>query len=145
MKFALAGLFFLTLGGFVAATVGVAVRGVGEVVQTVALPAYLVASVALPLAVLTDAVRGIANWGRNSRSDLSGREVFASLLAAVEVALAVPMLLVVGGLAYLRLTQSPGPGAGGVLVGGMLVTTLVGSCLAAAVLLGNALGVRSRS
>ena len=54
------------------------------------------------------------------------------------------MLLVFGGLAHLRLTQSPGPGAGGILVGGMLAISLVGSCLAVVVLVGGALDVRSR-
>jgi hypothetical protein len=143
-KLALAGLFLVALGGFVVATVSVAVRGVGEVVSTVALPAYLAASVALPLLVLTDAGRGILDWVRDSRSGSPVRSrMLSSIFAAVEVALAALMLLVFGGLAYLRLTQSPGPGAGGILVGGMLVISFVGSCLAVVVLIGGVLGVRS--
>ena len=142
-KLALAGLFLVALGGFVVATVGVAVRGVGEVVSTVALPAYLAAGVALPLLVLTDAGRGILDWTRDSRSGSSVRSrMLSSIFVAVEVALAALMLLVFGGLAYLRLTQSPGPGAGGILVGGMLVISFVGSCLAVVVLVGGVLGVR---
>ena len=146
VTFALAGLFLVALGGFVVATVGTAVRGVGGAVSTVALPAYLAASVALPLLVLTDAGRGILDWTRNSRSGLPVRSrVLSSLFVAVEVALAALMLLVFGGLAYLRLTQAPGPGAGGILVGGMLAISLVGSCLAVVVLIGGVLGVRSHS
>ena len=145
-KLALAGLFLVALGGFVVATVGVAVRGVGEVVSTVTLPAYLAASIALPLSVLTDAGRGILDWTRDSRSSLPVRDrVLSSLFVAVEVALAALMLLVFGGLAYLRLTQAPGPGAGGVLVGGMLVISLVGSCLAVVVLIGGVVGIQSHS
>ena len=142
-KLALAGFFLVALGGFVVATVGAAVQGVGEVVSTVALPAYLAASVALPLLVLTDAGRGILDWTRSSRSSIPVRDrMLSSLFVAVEVALAALMLLVFGGLAYLRLTQAPGPGAGGILVGGMLVISLVGSCLAVIVLIGGVLGVR---
>ena len=120
-KLALAGFFLVALSGFVVATVGAAVRGVGGAVSTVALLAYLAASVALPVAVLTDAGRGILDWMRDSRpgSPVRGR-ILSSIFAAVEVALAALMLLVFGGLAYLRLTQSHGPGAGGILVGGVL-------------------------
>ena len=144
VTFALAGLFLMALGGFVVATVGAAVRGVGGAVSTVALLAYLAAGVALPVAVLTDAGRGILGRTRDSQSGSPVRgRILSSIFAAVEVALAALMLLVFGGLAYLRLTQSPSPGAGGILVGGMLVISFVGSCLAVIVLVGGVLGVRS--
>ena len=143
--FTLAGLFLVALGGFVVATVGATVRGIGGAVSTVALLAYLAASVALPVAVLTDAGRGILDWMRDSRSGSPVRgRILSSIFVAVEVALAALMLLAFGGLAYLRLTQSPGPGAGGILVGGMLAISLVGSCLAIVVLVGGVFDVRSR-
>ena len=119
-KLALAGLFLVALGGFVVATVGVAVRGVGEVISAIALPAYLAAGVALPLSVLADAGRGILDRTRDSRSSLPVRDrVLSSLSVAVGVTLAALVLLVFGGFAYLRPTQAPVPGAGGILVGGM--------------------------
>ena len=143
VKLALVGLFLVALGGFVVATIGVAVRGIGKVVSAVALPTCLAASVTLPLLVLTDARRSILDRTRDSRSGLPIRgQVLSPLFVAVEMALAALMLLVFGGLAHLRLTQSPGPGAGGVLVGRMSVISFVDSCLAV-VLVGGVLGVRS--
>lgn len=145
VKIVLAGLLFAALAGFVVATLGTSQGGVSETIAGSALLVYLATGVALPLLVLTDA--GYASVGRIRRTPgtvgrSTGTRILSSLFRVAELSLAAVILLVYSLLGYLHLTRPAGPGAGALVIGGVLLITLVGGCLAATVL-ADSIDIRS--
>ena len=137
VKIALAGLFLITLVGFIVAALSTSEGSVGDTVTTGLLWMYIGISVALPLLVLAHAGYATTNWIRriSGKADPSTQKsVVSSILRAVEVGLAVLILLVEVFFGYLFLTQPGGRGAGAVVLGGGLFLTLLGICLAVTVL-----------
>lgn len=140
VELALAGLFSLSLVGFLVTALVPGEGSVGDTVATGLLWTYLGTIVALPLLVLVHSGYTAVNWIRGDRGTVgqsTGMSVISSTLRAVEVGLAVVILLVVGFLGQLFLTQPGGEGAGAVAIGGGLLLTFVGSCLAVTVLVGG--------
>ena len=136
VKIAFAGLFLVTLVGFMVAALSTSEGSVGDTITTGLLWMYLGISVALPLLILMHTGYAAINWVRGDagKTDPSTQLVGSSVLRAVEVGLAVLLLLVDVFYGYLFLTQPGGEGVGAVVLGGGLLLTLFGICLAVAVL-----------
>lgn len=136
VKIAFGGLFFVTLAGFLVTVLGTSEGSVGDTVTTGFLWTYLGISVALPLLVLGHAGYTAIDWVRGDagKADPSTRSVGSSVLRAVEVGLAILLLLVDVFFGHLFLTQPGGEGVGAVVLGGGLLLTLFGVCLAVIVL-----------
>ena len=143
VKIALAGLFFVTLLGFVVGALSTGEGSVGDTVTTSLLWLYIGTSVALPLFILAQVGYAISNRirGVSQKTDQSTQNTAVSfVIRAVEVVLAVVILLVEGSLGYLFLTQPGGEGAGAIVIGVGLLITLLGSCLAVTALADGIIG-----
>lgn len=148
MNIVLAGLFLVTLVGFVAGALSTSEGTSGDTVTTGLLWLYLSTCVALPLSVLGQAGYSIVDRVRvPERPAQSTRNAAVStVLHAVELGLAVVTLLVEASLGYLLQTQPGGEGAGAIVLGAGLLVTLLGSGLAVTVLAGGAIAAtRSRT
>lgn len=138
IKIGLAGLFLLTLIGFVVGALSTNEGNAGGAVTTGLLWLYLGTSIILPLSVLSHAGYWIVDSVRGDReTDWSTKGVVSSVLRAVELVLAVVVLIVEASLGELLSTQPGGEGAGSIVLGAGLLVTLLGSCLAVTVLAGG--------
>jgi hypothetical protein len=134
---ALAGLFFLSLAGYLLVGVTVAFRGVGETLSGALLMLYAGTSVVLPVSVLAAVARRLLGHPRDSPGPddrVERRQLVSSALDVVEAVLSVIVLLVAAGVGYLYLTQPGSAEAGAIFIGAGLAVTLAGGALAAIVL-----------
>lgn len=134
IKIALAGLFFVALLGFVVGTLSTSEGSVGYTVTLSLFLLFIGTSVTLPLFILGQAGHTIVRRIREKTDQSIQNIIVSSDIRAVEVVLAVVILLVEVSFGHLLLTQPSGEGAGAIVIWVGLLLTLLSICLAVTVL-----------